>query len=104
MARCLAASRPTRWTSRQELDLYFHRTIRRHVRADCTVSVDGVRYEVTPNWSGHTVELRAPLEAPTAWTLFVDGTAALVLKPLDPVDNDRRTRRAAFARRDQESA
>ena len=104
LARFLDASRPKRWTSRQELDLHFHRTIRRHVRADCTVSVDGVRYEVTPEWIGRSVELRAPLDAPASWTLFVDSTPALVLKPLDPVDNERRARLACFASRTREGA
>ena len=75
-----------------------NRTIRRLVRADCTVSVDGVRYEVTPEWIGHSVELRAPLDSPSSWSLFVDGMPALVLSPLDPVDNERRARLASFAR------
>jgi hypothetical protein len=62
------------------------------------VSVDGVRYEVSPEWIGHKVELRAPLDAPSSWSLFVDGSPALVLRPLDPVDNERRSRLASFAR------
>ena len=66
LARFLDSSRPKRWISRQELDLHFYRTLRRLVRADCTVSVDGVRYEVTPEWIGHTVELRAPLDSPSS--------------------------------------
>ena len=98
LARFLDSSRPKRWISRQELDLHFYRTIRRLVRADCTVSVDGVRYEVTPEWIGHSVELRAPLDSPSSWSLFVDGMPALVLSPLDPVDNERRARLASFAR------
>jgi putative transposase len=98
LARFLDSSRPKRWISRQELDVHFYRTIRRQVRADCTVSVDGVRYEVSPEWIGHKVELRAPLDAPSSWSLFVDGSPALVLRPLDPVDNERRSRLASFAR------
>jgi putative transposase len=98
LARFLDSSRPKRWISRQELDVHFYRTIRRQVRADCTVSVDGVRYEVSPEWIGHKVELRAPLDAPSSWSLFVDGSPALVLRPLDPVDNEHRSRLASFAR------
>jgi transposase InsO family protein len=98
LARFLDASRPKRWISRQELDLHFHHTLHRQVRADCTVSVDGVRYETAPEWIGHKVELRCPLDDPTTLTLFADGKPRLALKPLDAVDNDRRSRPAAFAR------
>ena len=101
LARFLDSSRPKRWISRQELDLHFHHTLRRTVRADCTVSVRGVRYEVAAEWIGHTVELRCPLDDPSTLTLFAAGKPAFVLKPLDPVDNDRRNRPVTFARREQ---
>ncbi len=101
LARFLDSSRPKRWISRQELDLHFHHTLRRLVRADCTISVAGVRYEVPPEWIGHTVELRCPLDDPTALTLFAAGRPAVTLKPLDVVDNDRRSRTASFARKDK---
>jgi transposase InsO family protein len=102
LARFLDTSRPKRWISRQELDLHFHHTLRRRVRADCTVSVAGVRYEVPPEWIGHTVELRCPLSDPSSLTLFAAGKPALALKPLDVVDNDRRNRPVSFAKRTEE--
>ena len=97
LARFLDSSRPKRWISRQELDVHFHHSLRRRVRADCTVSVAGVRYEVPPEWIGHTVELRSPLSDPSSLTLFAAGKPALTLKPLDPIDNDRRNRPVSFA-------
>jgi len=102
LARFLASSRPKRWISRQELDLHFHHTLRRRVRADCTVSVAGVRYEVPPEWIGHTVELRCPLADPSSLILFAAGKPALALKPLDVVDNERRNRPVSFATRTEE--
>ena len=61
------------------------------------MSVAGVRYEVPPEWIGHTVELRSPLSDPSSLTLFAAGKPALTLKPLDPIDNDRRNRPVSFA-------
>lgn len=97
LARFLDSRRPKRWVSRQEIDLHFYRTVNRKVRADCTVSVDGVRYEVPPEWVGREVELRHPVDDPGALTLFAGGIPTLLLKPLDLQDNDRSNRRASFA-------
>lgn len=105
MARFLDGNRPKRWVSRQELDLHFHHTLKRKVRSDCTISVDAIRYEVPPEWVGRSVELRCPLDDPTALTLFAAGKPTVALKPLDLEENDRANRRASFARaqRDESS-
>jgi transposase InsO family protein len=103
LARFLDSARPKRWVSRQELDVHFHHTVRRKVRSDCTVSVDGVRYETPPEWIGHTVELRCPLDEPTRLTLYAAGTPAAALKRVDPIDNDRINRLVAFAKRQEEA-
>jgi len=92
LSKFLDSSRPKRWVCRQELDLYFHHTLRRVVRRDGTVSVDGVRYEAPCEWVGKTVELRCPLDDPTALTLFVAGKPAARLSPVDPLGNERRNR------------
>jgi transposase InsO family protein len=97
LARFLDSKRPKRWVSRQEIDLHFHRTLKRKVRSDCTVSVDGVRYEVPAEWVGRTVELRHPLDDSKALTLFATGAPTALLKPLDLQHNDRVNRRASFA-------
>jgi putative transposase len=97
LARFLDSKRPKRWVSRQEIDLHFYRTVKRKVRADCTVSVDGVRYEVPPEWVGRTVELRHPVDDARALTLFAAGEPTVLLKPLDLEENDRANRRASFA-------
>jgi transposase InsO family protein len=97
LARFLDSKRPKRWVSRQEIDLHFHRTLKRKVRSDCTVSIDGVRYEVPAEWVGRTVELRHPLDDPKALTLFAAGVPTALLKPLDLQHNDRVNRRASFA-------
>lgn len=97
LARFLDSERPKRWLSRQEIDLHFHCTLKRKVRSDCTVSVNGTRYEVPPEWVGHSVELRHPVDDPQALTLFASGEPSILLKPLDLEHNDRTNRRASFA-------
>jgi transposase InsO family protein len=97
LARFLDSKRPKRWVSRQEIDLHFHRTLKRKVRSDCTVSVNGVRYEVPAEWVGRTVELRHPLDDPRTLTLFAGGAPTVLLRPLDLEHNDRANRRASFA-------
>lgn len=99
MARFLDSRRPKRWVSRPEIDLHFYCTLKRRVRADCTVSVNGARYEVPAEWIGHSVELRHPVDDPRALTLFAGGEPSVILKPLDLEHNDRTNRRASFARR-----
>lgn len=99
LTRFLDSNRPKRWVSRQEIDLHFYCTLKRKVRSDCTLSVNGVRYEVPAEWIGHAVELRHPVDDPRALTLFASGQPAAVLKPLDLAHNDRTNRRASFARR-----
>lgn len=97
LACFLEASSPRRWVARQQLDLIFYRTISRKVRKDCTVSINGSRYEVGPEWIGRTIELRSPLDEPSTFILFVQGEPQISLKPLDLIDNDRRNQRARFA-------
>jgi transposase InsO family protein len=97
LSRFLDSKRPKRWVSRQEIDLHFHCTLTRKVRSDCTVSVNGVRYEVPAQWIGRKVELRHPVDDPTALTLFAQGQPAAAIKPLDLEHNDRLNRRASFA-------
>lgn len=96
----LDSKRPKRWVSRQEIDLHFYCTLVRKVRSDCTVSVNGTRYEVPAEWIGHKVELRHPVDDPSALTLFAGGEPTVTLKPLDTAHNDRTNRRASFARRE----
>lgn len=98
----LASAKPRRWVARQQLDLIFYRTTLRKVRKDCTVSINGQRYEVTPDWVGHKVELRSPLDEPDTYFLFSNGEPTLKLKPLDVVDNERRNTRVRFANNKQE--
>lgn len=93
----LHAHTSRRFIARQELELCFQRTLRRLVRRDGTVSVAAVRYEVPAEWVGKTVELRSPIDDPTALTLFVAGKPAVPLKPLDPIGNEKRNRLASFA-------
>lgn len=97
LARFLESQRPKRWVSRAEIDLHFHCTIKRKVRSDSTVSVNGVRYEAPPEWIGHKVEIRHPVDDPKSLTLFASGEPSVVLKPLDLEHNDRLNRRASFA-------
>lgn len=99
LARFLDSSRPKRWVSRHEIELHFHCTLKRKVRSDSTISVNGVRYEAPAEWIGRTVELRHPVDDPKALTLFAGGEPSVLLKPLDLEHNDRLNRRAIFATR-----
>jgi transposase InsO family protein len=103
LARFLDTATPRQWVTQQQLDLVFHRTIHRKVRKDCTVSINGQRYEVGAEWIGHKVEIRSPLNEPDTFILFADGEPALNLKPLDLIENDRRNTRARFADHKQEN-
>jgi putative transposase len=104
LARFLDSNRPKRWVSRQEIDLHFYCTLKRKVRSDSTVSVNGVRYEAPAEWISRTVELRHPVDDPKALTLFAAGEPAVLLKPLDLEHNDRTNRRASFAARHRSEA
>ncbi len=104
LARFLDCKRPKRWVSRQEIDFHFYCTLKRKVRSDCTVSVNGVRYEAPAEWIGRSVELRHPVDDPLTLTLFASGEPSVVLKPLDLEHNDRLNRRASFADANREES
>ena len=97
LERFLRGKRPKRWVSKEELHEHFQRTIIRKVKTDSTVSIDGTRYEVTPEWIGKKVELRAPINAPGQWALYFDGQPQLKLSVLDMHANDQINYRARFA-------
>jgi transposase InsO family protein len=98
----LDCDQPKRWVAKQQLDLVFHRTLHRKVRADGSVSINRRRYEVGAEWIGKKVELRSPLDESSTYILFSAGEPALTLRPLDPHENDRQNTRARFAKKNQE--
>lgn len=63
--------------SKENLELVFYRTIKRNVRQDCTVSVNGKLYEAPPRYIGLQVELRYSSSSPDELFIFQDD------KPLD---------------------
>ncbi len=49
-----------------ELDLYFYQTFKRTVKNDATISLNGVLFEVPPQYIGCKIEVRHPTGAPEA--------------------------------------
>jgi transposase InsO family protein len=72
---------------KETLDLTFYRTIKRFVKLDCTVSVDGKLYEAPPKYIGLQVELRYPSSSPQEIYIFEQDKPAHKLKTLNLQQN-----------------
>lgn len=53
-----------------ELDKAFYISFERVVKKDATISLNGLSYEVPPEYIGCKIELRAPLDKPTQFSIF----------------------------------
>jgi len=76
-----------RRVSKEELERCFLRTIKRKVKNDATISVEGLWYEVPVRYIGKEIELRFPSHDPQELTLYEEGKPICKLKRLDPVEN-----------------
>lgn len=72
-----------------EIDLAFLARITRVVRQDATVKIDGLFYEVPPEFIGLRVELRFPVARPDQLVLYRDDKPVAPIRPVDLVDNAR---------------
>jgi len=59
------------------------------VRQDATVKIDGLFYEVPPEFIGLRVELRFPVARPDQLVLYRDDKPVTPIRPVDLVDNAR---------------
>jgi transposase InsO family protein len=65
------------------LDLVFYRTIKRTVKNDCTISVDGKLYEVPSRYTGLKIEIRYSSSSPDELFIFENNSLSVRLRPLD---------------------
>jgi len=72
---------------KETLDLTFYRTIKRTVKLDCTVSVDGKLYEAPAKYIGLQVELRYPSSSPQEIYIFEQDKLTHRLKSLNLQQN-----------------
>ena len=72
-----------------EIDHAFMARLTRVVRNDATVKVDGIFYEVPPDYIGARVDLRFPIGRPDDLVLYRDDKPVGSIRPVDPVDNAR---------------
>ena len=71
----------------ETLDLIFYRTIKRTVKLDCTVSINGKLYEAPHKYIGLQVELRYPSSSPQEIYIFEQDKPVCKLKPLNLQQN-----------------
>lgn len=72
-----------------EIDQAFLGRLTRVVRQDATVKLDGLFYEVPPEFIGARVELRFPIARPDELVLYRDDQPITRVRPVDVVDNAR---------------
>jgi len=69
--------------AKETLDLTFYRTVKRTVKLDCTVSVDGKLYEAPSKYIGLQVDLRYPSSSPQEIYIFEQDKPVHKIKPLN---------------------
>jgi hypothetical protein len=69
--------------SSSEADNYFHHSMFRLVKNDCTVTIDNVLYEAPAKYIGKKVEIRFPLDNPEDLRIFEENKQCAVLTKLD---------------------
>ena len=72
---------------KETLDLIFYRTIKRFVKQDCTVSINGKLYEAPGKYIGLQVELRYPSSSPQDIYIFEQDKPVYKLKTLNLQEN-----------------
>lgn len=75
--------------SPHEIDHAFMGRLTRVVRQDATVKVDGVFYELPPEFIGTRADLRFPIGRPDELILYKDDKPLGPVRPVDVVDNAR---------------
>ncbi|MEQ8191627.1 MAG: Mu transposase C-terminal domain-containing protein [Candidatus Eremiobacterota bacterium] len=67
----------------ESLDLVFYRTIKRTVKNDSTISVDGKFYEVPSRYIGLKIEIRYSSSNPQELFIFENNSLSIRLRPVD---------------------
>jgi transposase InsO family protein len=70
-----------------ELDQAFSITVKRRVKNDATISVQGTLYEVPHKFIGKTIELRSPSDNPQELTIYEHDQPICRVKKLNPHEN-----------------
>ena len=78
---------PIKRVTKEELDLAFQITLRRTVKNDATISVNGILYQCPPRFIGQKIQVRCPSDKPGELTLYQDGQPVVLLKKTNPVEN-----------------
>jgi transposase InsO family protein len=73
--------------TKQELDLAFYMTIKRHVKNDSTVPINNKIYEVPHKFIGKKIEIRYPSDNPNDLNLYEDNKPVCKLKKLNAIEN-----------------
>jgi len=74
---------PRRRVAAENLEEFFLVTVDRTVNKDCTVSLNGVYYEVPPQYIGKRVELKFSQDTPTEVYLYDNGARVGRIAPVD---------------------
>ncbi len=69
--------------SDKQLDLNFYQTIKRKVKKDSTISVNGTLYETPPKYISTTVEVRFPSSKPNDLTIYEENKPVHSIKKVD---------------------
>jgi hypothetical protein len=72
-----------------QLDLYFYQTHQRRVKNDATISLEGICFEVPPQYIGSKIEIRHPMGQPLDLWIYEKGKPVSKIKKIDPVFNSR---------------
>lgn len=78
---------PIKRVTKEELDLAFQITLRRTVKNDATISVNGILYQCPPRFIGQKIQVRYPSDKPEELTLYQDDQPVVRLKKNNPVEN-----------------
>ena len=78
---------PIKRVSDYELDLAFYISIKRRVKNDATISVNGILYEVPHTFIGKIIELRYPSDKPHALTIYENDKPVCAVKRLNLQEN-----------------
>jgi hypothetical protein len=78
---------PIKRVTKEELDLAFQITLRRTVKNDATISVNGILYQCPPRFIGQKIQVRYPSDKPGELTLYQDDQPVVRLKKNNPVEN-----------------
>jgi hypothetical protein len=78
---------PRKRVSDEALDEYFLVTVDRTVNKDCTISLNGIYYEVPARYIGRRVEVKFSQDSPGEVYLYDEGVRVSRIQPVDTFYN-----------------